>query len=187
VPQDFAGLIRLVGGREAFLAKLDALFAGKYYDHGNEPSHHIAYLYDYAGAPWKTQEQVRHVMESQYQDQPAGLAGNDDCGQMSAWYVLSAMGFYPVTPGTPKYAIGTPLFDEASIRLAEGKRFTVHAAGASGGKFYIQSARLNGKPFARTWITHQEIIAGGELVFVMGAQPNRSWGAKPEDAPTAGK
>ena len=187
VPQDFAGLIRLVGGREAFLAKLDALFAGKYYDHGNEPSHHLAYLYDYAGAPWKTQEHVRQVMESEYRDRPAGLAGNDDCGQMSAWYVLSAMGFYPVTPGMPEYAIGTPLFDEASIRLADGKRFTVRADGASNGKFYIQSARLNGKPFTRTWIAHREIAAGGELVFQMDAQPNRSWGAKPEDAPAGGR
>ena len=187
VPQDLAGLIRLVGGRAAFLAKLDALFAGKYYDHGNEPSHHIAYLYDYAGAPWKTQEHVRQIMESEYHDQPAGLAGNDDCGQMSAWYVLSAMGFYPVTPGTPVYAIGTPLFDEASIRLADGKRFTVRAAGASSGRFYIQSARLNGRPLKRTWIAHREIVAGGALVFRMGAQPNRSWGARPEDAPSAGK
>lgn len=183
VPQDFAGLIRLVGGRDAFLAKLDALFAGKYYDHGNEPSHHIAYLYDYAGAPWKTQQHVRQIMDSEYHDQPAGLAGNDDCGQMSAWYVLSALGFYSVTPATPRYAIGTPLFDEATIRLADGKRFTVRAPGASSGKFYIQSARLDGKPFTRTWITHQEIAAGGELVFQMGAQPNRSWGAKEEDAP----
>jgi putative alpha-1,2-mannosidase len=126
-------------------------------------------------------------MESEYRDQPAGLAGNDDCGQVSAWYVLSAMAFYPVTPGTPVYAIGTPLFDEAPIRLADGMRFRVRAAGASGGRFYIQSARLNGKPLTRTWIAHQEIAAGGELVFQMGTQPNRSWGSKPEDAPPSGK
>jgi predicted alpha-1,2-mannosidase len=173
VPQDFPGLIGLLGGREAFVAKLDALFAGKYYDHGNEPSHHIAYLYNYAGAPWKTQERVRQVMENEYRDDPAGLAGNDDCGQMSAWYVLSALGFYPVTPGTPEYAIGTPLFEEASVRLPNRKVFTIRAPGVSSGKFYIQSARLNGKPLTRAWIAHQQIAAGGELVFQMGAQPNR--------------
>ncbi len=175
VPQDLPGLIDLVGGREKFIGKLDALFGGGYYDHGNEPSHHIAYLYDYAGAAWKTQQHVREVMDKQYADTPAGLAGNDDTGQMSAWYCLSALGFYPVTPGTTRYQIGTPLFDDATIRLESGKSFRVRAAGAAAGKKYIQSATLNGKPLDRYWITHEELTAGGELVFQMSDQPAVSW------------
>jgi predicted alpha-1,2-mannosidase len=183
VPQDIEGLIRLVGGRPAFLDKLDRLFDLKLYDHGNEPSHHNAYLYDYAGAPWKTQQRVRQVMDEQYLDSAAGLAGNDDCGQMSAWYVISALGFYAVAPGTPIYEIGTPLFDEAVIHAPGGRPFTIRAPGAAGGRQYIQSARLNGKPITRTWISHEEIVRGGELAFTMGSQPNRNWGSRPEDAP----
>jgi predicted alpha-1,2-mannosidase len=178
VPQDMPGLISLVGGREAFIAKLDELFARKLYDHGNEPSHHIAYMYDYAGAAWKTQQHVREVMDQQYSDTTAGLAGNDDAGQMSAWYCFSALGFYPVTPGTPKYQIGTPLFDDASIHLASGKQFRIRAAGASAGKLYIRSATLNGVPLNRYWIEHSEILAGGELVFDMSAEPNPEWPGK---------
>jgi len=178
VPQDLPGLIDLVGGRAAFLGKLDALFAGGYYDQGNEPSHHIAYLYDNAGAAWKTQQHVREVMETQYADSPSGLAGNDDCGQMSAWYVMSALGFYPVAPGTPVYEIGTPLFDDATIRLDSGKQFHIHAEGASAGKQYIHSATLNGIPLTRYWIKHSEIVAGGELVFEMSSHPNPDWPGK---------
>jgi predicted alpha-1,2-mannosidase len=183
VPQDMAGLMGLVGGKEAFLGKLDALFAGKYYEHGNEPSHHIAYLYDFAGAPWKTQQHVHEVMRTQYTDGPSGLAGNEDGGQMSAWYVLSALGMYPVTPGVPVYELGSVEFDQAALRLAGGKQFTIRAPGASQGRFYIQSAKLNGKPLNRPWIAHREIVAGGELVFEMGTTPNEKWGAAPQDAP----
>jgi predicted alpha-1,2-mannosidase len=175
VLQDIPGLIDLVGGRQAFVSKLDALFAGGYYDHGNEPSHHIAYLYDYAGAAWKTQEHVRALLESQYADNPSGLAGNDDCGQMSAWYVMSALGFYSVSPGTPAYQIGTPLFDDATIRLDSGKRFHIRANGASSGKQYIRSVTLNGVPLNRYWLYHSEIIAGGELVFQMSSHPSKEW------------
>jgi predicted alpha-1,2-mannosidase len=178
VPQDLPGLIDLVGGREAFIAKLDALFAGGYYDHGNEPSHHIAYLYDNAGAAWKTQQRVRDVMEKQYADTPGGLAGNDDAGQMSAWFVMSALGFYPVTPGTPVYEIGTPLFDDAVIRLDSGKQLHIRAVGASEGKQYIRSVTLNGVPLKRYWIEHSEITAGGELVFEMSSKPDPAWPAK---------
>ena len=175
VPQDIPGLIGAVGGRKNFVAKLDALFAGNFYNHGNEPSHHIAYLYDNAGQAWKTQQHVRTVMEHEYSDTPAGLSGNDDCGQMSAWYVLSALGFYPVTPGTPIYEIGTPLFDDATLHLDSGTQLHIRALGASAGKQYIQSASLNGKPLNRWSITHDEIIQGGELVFVMSSQPNPQW------------
>jgi len=178
VPQDLPGLIDLVGGRDAFIGKLDTLFAKGFYDHGNEPSHHIAYLYDNAGAAWKTQQHVREVMQKQYSDTPAGLAGNDDAGQMSAWYVMSALGFYPVTPGSSRYEIGTPLFDDATICLDSGKEFRIRAMGASAGKQYIRSATLNGVPLNRYWIAHVEILAGGELVFEMSSEPNPEWPGK---------
>jgi predicted alpha-1,2-mannosidase len=183
VPQDVEGLIRLVGGRKAFIEKLDRLFDENYYDHGNEPSHHIAYLYDYAGAAWKTQQRVRAIMDEQYRDQPAGIAGNDDCGQMSAWFAMSALGFYSVAPGTPVYQIGTPLFEEAVIRPASGRPFVIRARGASAGGRYIRSATLNGAPLTRTWISHEEIVQGGELVFQMDSVPNPAWGSRPQDAP----
>ncbi|MCU1323914.1 MAG: alpha,2-mannosidase [Acidobacteriaceae bacterium] len=175
VPQDVPGLIDVLHGREAFAKKLDGLFDGKYYNHGNEPSHHIAYLYDYAGQAYKTQARVHEIMGREYHDLPDGLAGNDDAGQISAWYVFSALGFYPVSPGTPKYQIGTPRFDDASIVLPSGKRFRVRAVGAGKGLFYIQSVTLNGKPLERPWISHAEVVAGGELVFKMAAQPNPAW------------
>jgi predicted alpha-1,2-mannosidase len=175
VPQDIPGLIDLVGGRAAFVDKLDALFTGAYYDHGNEPSHHIAYLYDNAGAAWKTQQRVRNLMDTLYADTPSGLAGNDDAGQMSAWYVMSALGFYPVTPGTAVYEIGTPLFDGATIRLDSGKQLHILAKGASAGKRYIRSATLNGAPLNSFWITHSEIVAGGDLVFKMSSHPHPEW------------
>lgn len=175
VPQDLPGLIQLVGGREAFIQKLDGLFAGNYYNHGNEPSHHIAYLYDYAGAAWKTQEKVHEIEVKQYRRQAAGVAGNDDCGQMSAWFIMSALGFYSVTPGVPEYAIGSPLYDHASIHFPGGKTLHIQATGASKGKYYIQSLRLNGKRLERPWIRHSELIAGGELVFELGDTPNKNW------------
>jgi putative alpha-1,2-mannosidase len=118
---------------------------------------------------------VRDILDHQYSDTPEGLAGNDDCGQMSAWYVMSALGFYAVSPGRPLYQIGTPLFDEATILLDTGKRFHIRAEGASAGKTYIQSATLNGVPLTRSWLTHSEIVSGGELNFVMSAHPVESW------------
>lgn len=174
-PQDMNGLVALLGGPGKFVAKLDALFAGGYYDQGNEPSHEIAYLYDYAGAAWKTQMHVRHILESQYFNRPDGLPGNDDCGQISAWYIFGALGFYPVTPGLPEYRIGAPLFDNTTIHLPNGRSFRIEAPGASAGKLYIRSAVLNGKPLSRTWITHQEILAGGTLSFEMSSQPSPQW------------
>ena len=175
VPQDMDGLIRLIGGPKAFVAKLDGLFAGGYYDQGNEPSHQIAYLYDYAGAAWKTQLHVRKILESDYFDRPDGLPGNDDCGQISAWYVFSALGFYPVTPGLPTYRIGSPLFDGAAIHLPSGRTFRVVAEGAPEGRQYIRAATLNGEPLDRDWIRHEEIVSGGELEFHMSSQPDPDW------------
>jgi predicted alpha-1,2-mannosidase len=177
VPQDLPGLIDLVGGKQAFIGKLDTLFAKGFYDHGNEPSHHIAYLYDNAGVAWKTQQHVRELLDEQYSDSPGGLAGNDDAGQMSAWYCMSALGFYPVTPGSSKYEIGSPLFDDATIGLDSGRKFRIRAAGVSAGKQYIRSATLNGVPLNRYWIDHSEIISGGELVFEMSSKPNPHWPA----------
>lgn len=192
VPQDLSGLMQLMGGRDRFAQKLDDLFAADpvttgrnqadisgligQYAHGNEPSHHMAYLYDYAGTPWKTQEMVHRICKDFYRNAPDGLIGNEDCGQMSAWYVFSALGFYPVTPGSGIYAFGSPLFPKATISLENGKSFTIRANNLSEDNFYIQSASLNGKPCTRCYLSHGEIMKGGELVFNMGPQPNKAWG-----------
>ena len=167
VPQDIPGLIELEKGPKPFITKLDELFAKGYYDHGNEPSHHIAYLYDYAGAPEKTQLRVHEIMSTQYRNAPEGLAGNDDAGQMSAWYVMSALGFYAVTPGTPRYALGTPRFDDITLKLEGGKTLHIRARGAEAGNFYVRAVRLNGKLLNRTYLLHEEIVGGGDVVFEM--------------------
>lgn len=183
VPHDVAGLIELMGGREEFVNRLDVLFDEGEYWHGNEPSHQIAYMYAYAGAPWKTQKRVRDIIREEYSSGPGGLSGNDDAGQMSAWYVFSALGFYPVAPGLPYYVIGTPLFEETTIRVDQDNRFVIRATKVSEENLYIQSATLNGQPFNRPWIKHSEITSGGVLEFTMGSEPNINWGATPEAAP----
>ena len=176
VPQDLPGLIALEHGPAAFTGRLDELFARNLYEHGNEPSHHIAYLYDYSGAAAKTQQHIAGIVHTQYADRPDGLAGNDDAGQMSAWFVFSALGFYPVTPGIPAYALGTPLFDDATLHLPDGKSFHIAAHHRAPGSPYIRSVTLNGKPLDRFWLRHEEIAAGGELLFEMSATPT-SWPA----------
>lgn len=183
VPHDVAGLIELMGGRDEFVERLDELFNEGEYWHGNEPSHQIAYLYAYAGAPWKTQEQVRKIMTEEYSSGPGGLSGNDDAGQMSAWYVFSALGFYPVVPGLPYYVIGTPSFEEVTIDIGNENKFIVRANNVSEQNLYIQSATLNGQSFDRPWLTHKEIVDGGVLEFEMGATPNESWGSDKQHAP----
>ncbi|HKS10297.1 MAG TPA: GH92 family glycosyl hydrolase [Pyrinomonadaceae bacterium] len=191
-PQDVSGLMGLMGGPRGFARKLDQMFAAEarttgreqvditgligQYAHGNEPSHHIAYLYNYAGEPWKTQSRVRQIMDEFYKPTPDGLIGNEDCGQMSAWYVFSAAGFYPVTPGSTIYAIGSPLFPEVRFRLENGKSFVVKANGVSDKNFYVQSTTLNGKPYFKSFLEHSDLVAGGELVFTMGPQANRQFG-----------
>jgi predicted alpha-1,2-mannosidase len=202
VPHDVQGLINLMGGRKEFINKLDTLFTmtpdetgpeyaplyskiGQYV-HGNEPVHHVGYLYDYAGEPWKTQKWIHQIMKQKYLAAPDGLCGNDDMGQMSAWYIFSAMGFYPVAPGQNVFAIGTPLFNELTLDLGKfygGKKFTVKANNISPDDFYIQSATLNGTAWNKPWITHDDIVKGGTLVFEMGSTPNKQWGSNPEDAP----
>ena len=161
VPQDIAGLIAFEGGREAFVKKLDELFAGGFYEHGNEPSHHIAYLYDAAGAPSRTQERVRQLMNEKYKDGPDGLSGNDDAGQVSGWYVMSAMGIYQVAPGIPEYWIGAPRFDEITIALPNGKRLQIVAKGAGSGLKHVERVLLNGVALPGYTVSHQQLAAGG--------------------------
>ena len=192
VPEDVGGLMKLYGGKKEFAAKLDSLFnaptqlAGHVVPdisgmigqdaQGDEQSHHVGYLYDYAGMPWKTQNIVREIMTKFYTDSLDGLCGNDDCGQMSAWYVFSALGFYPVTPGQNVYAIGAPLFEKATIDLGNGRKFTVIANGASDANKYIQSAWLDGKKYDHAYLTQSEIAHGGVVRFNMSDKPNKNWG-----------
>lgn len=192
VPHDVEGLIDLMGGKQSFTAKLDSLFAADsrlegdvvsaditgligQYAHGNEPSHHIIHLYNYAGEPWKTQELVDSVFCSQYHNAPDGLSGNEDCGQMSAWYILNSMGFYQVCPGKPVYSIGRPLFDKTVIRLPGGKQFVIKVKNNSVRNKYIQSVVLNGIPLHTPFFTHQDIVKGGTLEFTMTDSPT-AWG-----------
>ncbi len=197
--QDIYGLIALMGGDTSFTGWLDRLFttpvdtlvmkvidaSGQIgqYAHGNEPSHHIAYLYDYAGAPWKTQARVRQILTTLYDDTPAGICGNDDAGQMSAWYVISSMGLYAVTPGMPYFTIGAPLFDKAVIRLENGKKFTIRAENNKRNHPYIQKVLLNGKEYTKTWLPYEAILQGGEMVFFMDSVPNKKWGTGKDDRP----
>jgi len=199
VQHDVQGLINLFGSNEKFIHKLDTFFEmssiitpPKYagisgtigqYIHGNQPSHHVAYLYNYAGEPWKTQRRVRQVLENFYRIGPGGLTENEDMGSHSSWYILSAMGFYPVTPGSTTYSIGSPLFGKATINLNNGEIFTIIANNNSKKNKYIQSVELNGKPMNKTWIDHYEIVEGGNLVFEMGPVPNKEWGKNYKDAP----
>lgn len=187
-PQDVSGLVELLGGKDIFNARLDSFFTltpedeseiladltgiiGQY-AHGNEPSHHIAYLYSYTGQQWKTAEKVRYIMNEFYHDDPDGVIGNEDCGQMSAWYVFSSLGFYPVFPASGEYIFGSPLFDRAEIHLPNGKSFVVEAQNNSAKNIYIQSVELNGEAYTKNFITHKDIMNGGNLKFVMGATPN---------------
>ncbi|MFW5877661.1 MAG: GH92 family glycosyl hydrolase, partial [bacterium] len=201
VPHDVKGLIELTGGPESFDLWLDRIFTdtarlsgnqhvdisgfiGKY-GHGDEPSHHLAYLYNYAHKPWKTQQMVRRVMNEFYSDKPDGLVNNEDLGQMSAWYIFSAMGMYPVNPCGGYYDIGSPKLKKAVINLKNGRKFTVLAKNNSNKNVYIQSATLNGSPFERNYITHEEIMQGGVLEFTMGKKPDLNRGTKEEDIPSS--
>ncbi len=201
VMQDVEGLIDLYGGDAAFMAKLDALFAAGsdvlesppditgmvgQDAQGNEPSNHIPYLYSFAGAPWKTQERVRQVARL-YNNTPAGVPGNDDCGQISTWFNFAALGFYPVNAVTGVYVLGSPLVNHATLRVpGSGMTFTVVAENNSERNIYVESVELNGKALTRSWITHAEIVAGGELRFRMGSEPNKRWGSAPGDRPPSG-
>ena len=191
VQQDVDGLISLVGGKERFAQKLDSMFTYNpsadedlpifstgmigQYAHGNEPSHHVIYLFNAVGQPWKTQKYAAEVMHELYKNTPAGLCGNEDCGQMSAWYVFSAMGFYPVDPVSGRYEIGTPMYPEMKMHLDNGKTFTVLAPTVSEENIYIQSVKLDGKPYDKSYITHEQIMNGSVFEFEMGNKPGAVW------------
>ncbi|OOQ59749.1 GH92 family glycosyl hydrolase [Mucilaginibacter pedocola] len=191
-PQDVHGLINLLGGQQTFTKRLDSLFSisselregtapdvagliGQY-AHGNEPSHHIAYLYNYLGQPWKTADRVREVFDKFYSTKTDGLPGNEDVGQMSAWYAFSSLGLYSVNPMEGKYVFGSPLFDKATLKLENNKTFTITAKNNSRQNKYIQKVELNGKPYPYTYILHKKLVAGGNLVFYMGSKPGKTYG-----------
>lgn len=192
VPQDIQGFIQLLGGNKNLEDHLDKLFTANsettgreqaditgligQYAHGNEPSHHMAYLYNYIEKPEKTQERLRQILLEQYQNAPDGLSGNEDCGQMSAWYIMSALGLYSVTPGQEFYNLSSPLFEEATIQLENGNTFTIKSKNHSPENIYIQSASLNGKPYSASFLHHQNIMQGGEMIFEMGPKPSSTWG-----------
>lgn len=195
VPHNVKEFIALHGSTETFTKRLEQLFTESseitgdnisadisgligQYAHGNEPSHHIAYMFNDANQPWRTQYWARHIMDTQYNTTTNGLSGNEDCGQMSAWYALSSIGLYPMNPASAEYEIGSPIFEKTTINLPDGKTFTVKAENVSDQNIYIQSATLNGEAFNQTSISHQQILNGGELHFVMGAEPNKDWGVE---------
>lgn len=199
-PQDFSGLMKLMGGKDQLEKHLNELFtaeaetSGRHqvditgligqYAHGNEPSHHMAYIYNFVNKPYKTQERVRQILTEQYQNHPDGISGNEDCGQMSSWYIFSSLGFYPVTPGSNQYIIGAPLFDKATINLENGKTFTAVTENNSPENLYIASAKLNGKSYSKSYINHADIMNGGTLIFTMTNQPT-NWGSTNEDIPVS--
>jgi len=203
VQHDVAGLIDLMGGRETFVDRLDQLFIepcdnakwhflGQFPDStgligqfvtGNEPSFHIPYLYNFAGAPWKTQRRIRQIMDIWFDDTPLGLCGDEDGGAMSAWHIFNAIGFLPTCPGEPYYVLGSPVFERIELHAPDGPVVTINAEGSSPQNKYIQRATLNGVPHERPWFPHEAIQNGGELTLEMGPRPNKAWGSRPEDAP----
>ena len=198
VPQDVHGLIDCFGGEKPFLTKLDSLFfvtgdMGKeaspdisgligQYAHGNEPSHHVLYMYNYAGEPWKGQKLICQVLHEMYNNAKDGLSGNEDVGQMSAWYVISSLGLYQVEPAGGKFVFGSPLFDEATVQLPKGKTLTIRAIGNTPENVYVQSVRWNGKPYTKSYILYKDIMGGGELEFTMGPKPSK-FGTAKKDRP----
>ena len=171
VPHDVPGLIRQMGGERVFIARLDSMFSQRWYWHGNEPCHQVAWLYDYTSQPWKTQRAVREILRSEYRDAPGGLSGNDDAGQMSAWYVFASLGLYPVCPGSGRYALGSPVFDRVQIRLENGRTFTIEARNASPENIYVREVRLDGRRLRKPFLRHARILRGGRLVFEMAPEP----------------
>lgn len=200
-PQDVEGIIDLLGGEKKFVERLDYFFDTPLpadpkappditgligmYAHGNEPGHHNIYLYAYAGQQWKTAAKARYILTELYKDSTDGISGNEDCGQMSAWYILSALGFYPVFPANCAYVMGSPLFKKAVIHLPEGKKFTITAIDNKPVNMYTQRVKLNGRPYKNSFLMHQDIMQGGELEFVMGAKPNKKFGKLKENRPAS--
>ncbi len=201
VPENVPDLVNLLGGKSSFIKKLDTFFSladkrgdvngnasgfiGQY-AHGNEPSHHIIYMYDFVGQPWKTQALAAKVMKELYTDQPSGYCGNEDCGQMSAWYIFSSMGFYPFNPSNGVYTIGAPILKSAELNLENGKTFKTTAENVSDKNIYIQSVKLNGKVYNKTYLLYKDIENGGILEFKMGTKPNKKWGTATSSSPISG-
>jgi predicted alpha-1,2-mannosidase len=199
IQHDVTGYIHLFGGEEAFLPKLDYLFSGPstlpkdappdiagligQYAHGNEPSHHIAYLYAFAGQPWKTQQRIHQIVTTLYSNNLDGMAGNEDVGQMSAWYILSAIGFYSVDPVSTKYILGTPLFDRVTLHLAGDKKLVVEAKRRTPDSIYVESFEFNGQLHPETWFKHTDIVDGGRLTFHLQPKPNEKFGSAIADRP----
>jgi predicted alpha-1,2-mannosidase len=199
VPEDVKGLQELLGGERVFVSRLDSFFSVQspadggtlsdltgligQYAHGNEPSHHIAYLYAFAGQQWRSAEKVHYILKEFYRDKPDGTIGNEDCGQMSAWYVFSSMGFYPVFPASGKYVIGSPLFDKVTLPLARGRSFELRTIRQHPEDIYVQSIALNGVRYTKSYILHEDILKGGTMVMTMGSHPNKDFGNDPADRP----
>ena len=202
VPHDVRGLANLFPKKTAWsrcwtpYSKAPSIMTGEnqspdasgfigQYAHGNEPSHHIAYMYSYLGKPWKTQEKVRAIIDSMYHERPDGYAGNEDAGQMSAWAVWSMMGLYPASPVNGEYVFGSPVLDQADIQMPNGKTFRITARNNGPKQLYIKSIRLNGKKYTKSYITHQDMLKGGELIFEMSAKPNKKFGTARKNQPTS--
>lgn len=183
VPHDVYGLMDIMGGKDAFVAKLDSMFSQNRYWHGNEPCHQIAFMYNYAGKPWKTADAVRYIMDTEYIDSPGGLSGNDDAGQMSAWYMFAAIGFYPVCPGSEYYILSAPTFSKVEFCLENGRTFVLNAPGVSDKNRYIKSVRLNGRNYSLNYISHKDIMSGGVMEFEMTDDPMTGWGTDIKDCP----
>ena len=190
VPHDVPGMVEVMGGRDKVLADLESFFENTprefywnpYYNHANEPVHHVPFLFNRLGAPWLTQYWTRVICADAYKNNLAGLCGNEDVGQMSAWYILASAGFHPLCPGETRYELTAPVFDRVEIvldrRYAKGRKFVVTTEGNAPDACYIQSATLNGKPYNRCYIDHEDIVRGGELHFVLGRTPNKQWGVE---------
>jgi predicted alpha-1,2-mannosidase len=201
-PHDVEGLIGLMGGEKSFAGKLDSLFTvtgdmGKeasdditgligQYAHGNEPSHHISYLYMYVGQPYKTADKIRYILDHLYSDKKDGLCGNEDVGQMSAWYVLSALGFYQVNPANGVYVFGSPVMDEATVILNNGKTFHITVENNSKLNKYIQGIILNGAEYIKSYILYKDLMTGGDMIIKMGPEPSKTWGVAEEVRPYSG-
>ena len=183
VMQDVQGLIDLMGGNESFAAALDNVFDNGHYRHDNEPGHHYVYLYNYCGRFDKAQERIPEILDTHYRNGADGLSGNDDCGQMSAWYVFSAMGFYPVCPGSNEYVVGAPLFKKATIHLENGKDVTIEAPLNSEENLYIKEMKLNGKSYTHNYFSHEDLMNGAKIQIEMSNLPNENRGIAAEDAP----
>jgi predicted alpha-1,2-mannosidase len=200
VPHDVRGLANLMGGKGYLVSRLDTLFTlpskvsgsnasgdisgliGQY-AHGNEPSHHTAYMYSYLGQPWKTQKYIHQILNEKYNNTPDGICGNEDTGQMSAWYVLSSIGFYPVRHGDGTYIIGSPSYKKVSINLPEGKQLILTTNNLSSANIYIQSVTIDGKPYNKAYFQHNDLMQGGKIVFEMGSEPNSCWGTDEVNLP----